>query len=245
MSKYNIYPKPLKGNQLLSDENDLNVNLDGIELNNVIITGGSIDGVIIGANSPSDAFFNNITVYNNTSTQSISDIQSIIFNNGGQILETNTNNIIINPINNTIIDSTLQVNDNTIIDGDLTVYGTIFGVPVAPPLNLTIENITTNVGTSIDVSNLYNITFLAINPGVGTITTGNLNVASFDGYYKFICIANVPSGTTYELTIYNLLDPFSGTISNKVVKFKYSGQSITLMYSLNNNCYFLIPAGSV
>ncbi len=253
MSKYNYFPKPLAGGELLTSDllNDslIQTILDtlngGIELSNVNITGGTINNTVIGNNSPADAFFSNITVLNNTSTNTISNLSSITFELGSTITENSGAEIVINSVNDTIIDSPLEVNGNTVISGDLTVIGTIFGVPVAPPIGMTLENITTVVGTGINPSNLLNITFLTITAGVGTITTGTLSGSTIDGFYKIFVLSSVPTGCEYHLTINNLLDPFSQVISNKLVKFKYSGQSIILIYSTSSNSYFLLPGGSV
>ena len=253
MSKYNIYPKPLKGGQLsgsdLLDDSIVSSVIDainnGAELSNVNITGGSINNTLIGNESPLDATFSNITVLNNTSTQTITNLTDITFQLGSTLSEVSGGDLIINSTGTTIIDAPLNVLDNTVISGDLTVIGTIIGVPVAPPIGMTLENISTTVGTGINVSNLLNITFLNITPGIGTITTGNLNAASIDGFYKLFILAGIPPGCEYHLTINNLLDPFLQTNTSKTVKFKYSGQSIILIYSLVNACYYLLPGGSV
>lgn len=248
MSKFNIFPKPLKGgSEFLSDILDpdsiASILNSGIEMNNVVITGGTIDGVIIGQNNPLDGYFTNLFVSNNTSTSTITDLNSITFNSGSNITET-SGDLIFNASNSVIINNPLQVNDNTTIVGDLTVIGTIFGVPVAPPLGMTIEHISQTIPNSLNCSNALNISYVTFTGGSG-ISTGNLNVASFDGFYKIITIIGIPTGGEYHLTVTNLLDPMSQIISNKIIKFKYSGQGIVLIYSLPDNCYTIVPGGSV
>ncbi len=249
MSKYNIFPKPLKGGQtsfpLILDETNSSNILDlinsGIDLSNVSITGGTIDGVIIGGNNPVDAHFTNITVDNN------SNLNNIIFPSGSQINEIagDLNLTASSPSNSVIINNPLEITDDTIIQGDLTVIGTINNVPVTPPLGMSIERLVTPIGNNINISNLYNISFLIFTDTVNTISTGNLNVSSIDGFYKIITIIGIPSGKEYHLTISNLIDPYSQVVSNKLIKFKYSGQGIILIYSLVDNCYILLPGGSV
>lgn len=251
MSKYNIFPKPLKGgNELTTDLLSPDLIQDainsGIELNNVNITGGTMDGVIIGSSNPVDAYFNDIYVYNNTSTSTITNLNSITFDSGSIISEILGDlNISASSVSNSVnINNPLNVNNNTTITGDLTVIGTITGVPVAPPLGMTIERLVTTIGSSISCSNSLNITFLKFTGGSG-ISTGNLNVSSINGFYKIITVVGIPTGGEYHLTISNLLDPFSQTISNKLVKFKYSGQGLILIYSSVDNCYTMLPGGSV
>lgn len=251
MSKYNIFPKPLKGGNeltldLLTPELIQDAINSGIELNNVNITGGNIDGVIIGSSDPADAYFDNIYVSNNTSTSTITNLNSITFNSGSIISEISGDlNLSASNISNSInINNPLNVNNNTTITGDLTVIGTIYGVPVAPPIGMTLERLVTTIGTPVNCSNSLNITFLKFNGGAG-VSTGNLNVSVINGFYKIITVVGIPSGGEYHLTISNLLDPFSQTISNKIVKFKYSGQGLILIYSLVDNCYTMLPGGSV
>lgn len=249
MSKYNIFPKPLKGGQtsfpLILDETNSSNILDlinsGLELNNVTITGGTIDGVIIGGNNPVDAYFTNISVSNN------SNLNNILFPSGSSITEIG-GDLILNASSNSnsvVINNPLEVNDDTIIQGDLTVIGNINNIPATPPLGMTIERLVTPIGNTVNVSNLYNISFLIFTNTVNTISTGTLNVSSIDGFYKIITILGIPSGKEYHLTINNLLDPYSQVSSNKLIKFKYSGQGIILIYSLTDNSYVLLPGGSV
>ncbi len=239
MSKFNNYPKPLKGGESFLSEFDPNTILD---LSNVTITGGTIDGVIIGGSNPATGYFTNLYVSQNTSTSSITNLSSITFQGNSSITETN-GNIVIDSNIDTIIQDQLQVNNNTTITGNLTVLGTINTVPATPPLGMTIENLNTILPSSVNCSNAINISFLTFT-GTGT-STGYLYTASFDGFYKIICIAALPTGSEYQLEVENLLDPGSGTISNKQLIFKYPGQSITLIYSLTSNCYISTFGGTV
>lgn len=249
MSKFNNNPKPLKGgDSMLSDFDNiesilLNSINNGAELNNVNITGGTIDGTVIGGNNPSSGTFTNLNILQNTSTNTLSNLTSITFLNNSSISEINNDLTIDSSGGNVVIQDTLQVNNNTIISGDLTVLGTINQVPITPPLGMSIENISTALGISLNCSNLINISFLGFT-GSGT-STGTLNTGVFDGFFKIISIVVLPTGGEYHLTVNNLLDPGSSIVSNKVLKFKYSGQSITLVYSLSKNCYTSIFGGTV
>ncbi len=250
MSKTNYFPKPLKGGNSIADildENDLNDNIlsilnSGIDLNNVNITGGTIDGVIIGGNQPVIGNFTNITVTQNSSLNTITDLQSITFQNLSTISQ-NSTDIVIDSIGNTVIESQLNVNNDTVITGDLTVIGTITGVPASPPAGYTLEHISTTIPTNLNPSNSINISYLTFS-GTGSCS-GTLQVPSFDGFLKLITIINIPSGSSYELTVENLLDPESSTISNKILTFYYSGQGVNLLYSLPDNCYIFSPGGHI
>ena len=72
MSKYNPFPKPLKGgNQQLIDLIEENSQNNLFDPNNVNITGGTIDGVIIGSNNPVSSNFTDISVTNLSATNLI------------------------------------------------------------------------------------------------------------------------------------------------------------------------------
>jgi hypothetical protein len=58
MSKYNIYPKPINGGMLSSQ----NSTLEFPDFSNVTVTGGTIDGTTIGENFPSSGTFTDLVV---------------------------------------------------------------------------------------------------------------------------------------------------------------------------------------
>lgn len=241
MSKYNPFPKPLKGgNQQLIDLIEENSQNNLFDPNNVNITGGTIDGVIIGGNNPVNAIFTDISVSNLTDVSNISFVDGSYINELGGDLNIGASNIT-NTIN---FNNPTNITGNTTISGDLNVIGTINNVPVAPPLNMTIENLSAVITNQINCSHLINITYLDIT-GTPGISTGNLNLSSIDGFLKIICIIGLEDLSEYHLTITNLLDPGSKLISNKLVKFKCVGQSIMLLYSSVKNCYILLPGGSL
>lgn len=244
MSKY---PKPLKGGDTITfDPEGTVATLVGAVLIDPIILGGTINNTIIGNEIPSDAWFTNITVSGNTSTSTITDVTSVTFAGGSSIVES-SGDLNITSISNINLESPVNVTGNTVISGDLTVIGTINNVPVTPPLGMTVENLNGPCGTPLNVSHLLNITFLEITSGVGTITTGTLSDSvSIDGFYKlFIFTGKASSNYEYHLTVTNLCDPQSQVVSNKLLKFKYTGQSVILIFSTVKGAWFLLPGGSV
>lgn len=136
----------------------------------------------------------------------------------------------------------LDINTNTVVDGDLTVTGNVnFGGTVTS--NFTVERLNIPAGNVDSPSNGSNITFVTVT-GSG-IATGTMPAAVTDGFFKMISISQLDSGCSYELTfpIGTLVDPVSGTTAAKKIIFDSSGQGIQLVWDDVATRYIITQGG--
>ncbi len=136
----------------------------------------------------------------------------------------------------------LDINTNTVVDGDLTVTGNVnFGGTVTS--NFTVERLSIPAGNVDSPSNGSNITFVTVT-GSG-IATGTMPAAVTDGFFKMISISQLDSGCSYELTfpIGTLVDPVSGTTAAKKIIFDSSGQGIQLVWDNVATRYIITQGG--
>lgn len=137
----------------------------------------------------------------------------------------------------------LNVNTNTVIDGDLIVTGNV-NFSGGTTTNLTVERINVAGGSSQSPSNGSNVTFVTVT-GTG-IATGVMPVAVTDGFFKNILMSSLNTGCQYELTFPagTLVDPVSGTDATKKMVFDTSGQGVQIIWDDSNSCYLITQGGA-
>lgn len=137
----------------------------------------------------------------------------------------------------------LDINTNTVVNGDLTVTGNVnFGGMVTT--NLTVERLNIAAGGSGSPSNGSNICFVTVT-GSG-VATGTMPVAVTDGFFKMISISSLASGCSYELTfpVGTLVDPVSGTTAAKKMIFDSSGQGVQIIWDDVASRYIITQGGA-
>ncbi len=137
----------------------------------------------------------------------------------------------------------LDINTNTVVDGDLTVTGNVnFGGTVTS--NFTVERLNIPAGNVDSPSNGSNICFVTVT-GSG-VATGTMPAAVTDGFFKMISISSLDSGCSYELTfpIGTLVDPVSGTTAAKKMIFDSPGQGVQLVWDNVASRYIITQGGA-
>lgn len=141
-----------------------------------------------------------------------------------------------------VIGGDLDINTNTVVDGDLTVTGNVNFTGTVTS-NFTVERLNIPGGNADSPSNGSNITFVTVT-GSG-IATGSMPAGVTDGFFKTISISQLDSGCSYELTfpIGTLVDPVSGTTDAKKIIFDSSGQGIQLVWDNIASRYVITQGG--
>lgn len=176
MSKFNIFPKSLKGDyDLLTNTANIQTDSSEIDTNDINITGGSINGVIIGNSNPSDAYFTNLYLPSTNHTTTLN-----VWTGGGSLISNPTLNIKLLKIGNIVT---------------LCVSSFIFSVLNTVYINIT-NKLPIGFRPSTSISSHSRITentsysnLIDILPNGDILVYGNLNGDGFNG----------GSGTSYTI----------------------------------------------